>query len=74
MSRTFEGDSEDLLKATREWAEIGNPMPVKNANEKLSWLFQQYVILPDTPAGPEQQRTAHQRLQEALHQATAHAG
>ena len=67
MSRTFEGDSEDLLKAIREWAEIGNPMPVKNANEKLSWLFQQYVILPNTPAGREQQRTAHQRLQEALH-------
>jgi hypothetical protein len=74
MSRTFEGDFEDLLKAIREWAEIGNLMPVKNANEKLSWLFQQYGILPDTPAGREQQRAAHQRLQEALHQATAHAG
>ena len=72
MSRTFEGDFEDLLKAIREWAEIGNLMPAKNANEKLSWLFQQYRILPDT--GREQQRTAHQRLQEALHQATAHAG
>jgi hypothetical protein len=56
------------------WAEIGNLMPAKNANEKLSWLFQQYGILLDTPAGREQQRTAHQRLQEALHQATAHAG
>jgi hypothetical protein len=74
MSRTFEGDFEHLLKAIREWAEIGNPMPAKNANEKLSWLFQQYGIVPDTPAGREQQRTAHQRLQEALHQATAHAG
>ena len=73
MSRTFEGDFEHLLKAIREWAEIGNLMPAKNANEKLSWLFQQYRILPDTPAGREQQRAAHQRLQEALHQATAHA-
>ena len=74
MARTFEGDFEHLLKAIREWAEIGNPMPAKNANEKLSWLFQQYGIVPDTPAGLEQQRTAHRRLQEALHQATAHAG
>ena len=73
MSRTFEGDFEDLLKAIREWAEIGNLMPAKNANEKLSWLFQQYGIVPDTPAGREQQRTAQRRLQEALHQATAHA-
>jgi hypothetical protein len=48
-------------------------MPAKNANEKLSWLFQQYGIVPDTPAGREQQRTAQRRLQEALHQATAHA-
>jgi len=54
MSRTFEGDFEHLLKAIREWAEIGNPMPAKNANEKLSWLFQQYGIVPDTPAGREQ--------------------
>jgi len=38
-----------------------------------SWLFQQYGIVPDTPAGREQQRTAQRRLQEALHQATAHA-
>jgi hypothetical protein len=74
MSRTFEGDFEHLLKAIREWAEIGNPMPAKNANEKLSWLFQQYGIVPDTPAGREQQRTAQRRLQEALHQATALAG
>ena len=44
MSRTFEGDFEHLLKAIREWAEIDNPMPAKNANEKLSWLFQQYGI------------------------------
>ena len=73
MSRTFEGDFEHLLKAIREWAEIGNPMPAKNANEKLSWLFQQYGIVPDTPAGRKQQRTAQRRLQEALHQATAHA-
>ncbi len=73
MSRTFEGDFEHLLKAIREWAEIDNPMPAKNANEKLSWLFQQYGIVPDTPAGREQQRTAQRRLQEALHQATAHA-
>jgi hypothetical protein len=73
MSRTFEGDFEHLLKAIREWAEIGNPMPAKNANEKLSWLFQQYGIVPDTPAGREQQRTAQRRLQEALHQATTHA-
>ena len=73
MSRTFEGDFEHLLKAIREWAEIGNPMPAKNANEKLSWLFQQYGIVPDTPAGREQQPTAQRRLQEALHQATAHA-
>jgi hypothetical protein len=73
MSRTFEGDFAHLLKAIREWAEIGNPMPAKNANEKLSWLFQQYGIVPDTPAGREQQRTAQRRLQEALHQATAHA-
>jgi len=65
MSRTFEGDFEHLLKAIREWAEIGNPMPAKNANEKLSWLFQQYGIVPDTPAGREQQRTAQRRLQEA---------
>ena len=72
MSSTFEGDFEHLLKAIREWAEIGNPMPAKNANEKLSWLFQQYGIVPDTPAGREQQRTAQRRLQEALHQATAH--
>ena len=57
MSRTFEGDFEHLLKAIREWAEIGNPMPAKNANEKLSWLFQQYGIVPDTPAGREQQLT-----------------
>src|ERR1700737_3395766 len=49
MSRTFEGDFAHLLKAIREWAEIGNPMPAKNANEKLSWLFQQYGIVPDTP-------------------------
>jgi hypothetical protein len=28
MSRTFEGDFEHLLKAIREWAEIGNPMGV----------------------------------------------
>jgi hypothetical protein len=48
-------------------------MPAKNANEKLSWLFQQYGIVPDTPAGREQQRTAQRRLQEALHQATTHA-
>ena len=51
MSRTFEGDFEHLLKAIREWAEIGNPMPAKNANEKLSWLFQQTassrILLPD---------------------------
>ena len=73
MSRTFEGDFAHLLKAIREWAEIGNPMPAKNANEKLSWLFQQYGIVPDTPAGREQQRTAQRRLQEALHQATAQA-
>ena len=73
MSRTFEGNFEDLLKAIREWAEIGNPMPAKNANEKLSWLFQQYGIVPDTPAVREQQRTAQRRLLEALHQATAHA-
>jgi hypothetical protein len=29
MSRTFEGNFEDLLKATREWAEIGNLMTAK---------------------------------------------
>ena len=63
MSRTFEGDFAHLLKAIREWAKIGNPMPAKNANEKLSWLFQQYGIVPDTPAGREQQRTAQRRLQ-----------
>jgi hypothetical protein len=40
-------------------------MPAKNANEKLSWLFQQYGIVPDTPAGREQQCTAQRRLQEA---------
>jgi hypothetical protein len=57
VARTFEGDFEHLLKAIREWAEIGKPMPAKNANEKLSWLFQQYGILPDTPAGREQQLT-----------------
>ena len=69
----WRGDIEHLLKAIREWAEIGNPMPAKNANEKLTWLFQQYGIVPDNPAGREQQRTAQRRLQEALHQATAHA-
>ena len=40
----------------------------------VPWLFQQYGIVPDTPAGREQQRTAQRRLQEALHQATALAG
>src|ERR1700716_3224610 len=45
MSRTFEGDFEHLLKAIREWPEIGNPMTAKNTNEKLSWLFQQYGIV-----------------------------
>jgi hypothetical protein len=73
LSRTFEQDFKDLLKAIRGWAEIGNPMPAKNANEKLSWLFQQHGVVSDTPAGREQQRTAQRRLQEALHQATAHA-
>jgi hypothetical protein len=66
MSRTFEGDFEHLLKAIREWAEIGNPMPAKNANEKLSWLFQQYGIVPDTAAGLELQKAAYRRLEEAL--------
>jgi hypothetical protein len=40
MSRTFEGSFEELLTAIRQCAEIGNPMPAKNANEKLEWLFQ----------------------------------
>jgi hypothetical protein len=70
LSRTFEQDFNDLLKAIREWAEIGNPMPAKSANEKLSWLFQHYNIATDTPAGLEQQHTAQRRLAEALSHAT----
>ena len=73
MSRTFEQDFTALLKAIREWAEIGNPMPAKNATEKLSWLFQEYDIVPDTPAGLEQQHTAQRLLEEALRQAAEHA-
>ncbi|HEY7245272.1 MAG TPA: hypothetical protein VH678_15485 [Xanthobacteraceae bacterium] len=69
MSRTFEDAFNDLLKTIREWAEIGNPMPARNASEKLSWLLQEYGIAPDTPAGLEQQNTAEQRLREAVHRA-----
>ena len=69
MSRTFESDFEDLLKAIREWGEIGSPMPARNASEKLSWLFQEYGIAPDTPGGLEQQSTAKERLREAVHRA-----
>jgi len=73
MSRTFEDAFEDLLKGIREWAEIGNPRPAKNANEKFSWLFQEYGIVPDTPAGLKQQHTVQRRLKEALRQVTEHA-
>jgi hypothetical protein len=66
MSGTFDDAFEDLLKGIRAWAEIGNPMPAKNANEKLAWLFQQYGIVPNTAAGLEQQKTAYRRLEEAL--------
>jgi hypothetical protein len=73
-SQGSEIDFKDLLKAIREWAEIGNPKPAKNANEKLSWLFQHYNIAADTPVGVEQQHTTQRRLAEALSRATAHAG
>jgi hypothetical protein len=73
MSRTFDDAFEDLLKAIRNWAEIGNPMPPKAANEKLTWLFQQFGILPDNPAGIEQQKDAQRRLAEAVSRATEHA-
>jgi hypothetical protein len=74
MSRTFEDDLEDLLKAVRDWAEVGNPMPTKNANEKLSWLFEQYGMLPDTPAGLEQQKGAQRRLEETIREAIEQTG
>jgi hypothetical protein len=74
MSRTFENDFEDLLKVIKQWAEIGNPMPMKNASEKLSWLFQEYEITSDTPVGLEQQNTAQRRLQQAIREAIEYAG
>jgi hypothetical protein len=72
-SQGSEIDFKDLLKAIREWAEIGNPKPAKNANEKLSWLFQHYNIAADTPVGVEQQHTTKRRLAEALSRATQDA-
>jgi hypothetical protein len=74
MSGTFDDAFEDLLKAIRDWAEIGNPMPPKAATEKLAWLFQQFGILPDNPAAIEQQKDAQRRLEEAVSRATEHGG
>ena len=66
MSVTFDDAFEDRLKGIRAWAEVGNSMPAKNANEKLAWLFRQCGITPDTAAGLEQQKTAYRRLEETL--------
>ena len=51
MSRTFEGEFEDLLKAIRKWAEIGNLMPAKKQTKSCPGYSNNTassrILLPD---------------------------